>query len=209
MPIRRFRARRWYLVVPVVLIVAGVLVVGSVLLLSRPSIDLTVSGAVNDRLQLINVFGFGSGCDTETVGGIPEWSANFSVTVNGREGFFTVGLTDYHGPGRYADAPITDVRVLTQHPYGRTRDTSVHAGLGLKSPQRTTWPDYSSDPDPSTFGHPPAQPNPYGPVGQASVTVGADGKSASIDAVMMNAKALDRQPVRVRGSFKCTKVVSR
>jgi hypothetical protein len=208
MRIRRFLSRRWYLV-PVILIVSVVLVVGGGIFGSRPSIDLTVSGAVNDRLQLTNVFGFGSGCSTETVGGIPEWSASFSVALDGREGFFAVGLTDYHGPGRYVDAPVNDVRILTRHPYGRTRDTNVHAGLSLKPPQQASWPDYSSDPDPKTFGYAPPQANPYGPVGQASVTVGAGGKSASIDAVMMNAKALDQQPVRVSGSFKCNKVVSR
>src|SRR6202171_3783645 len=181
MRIRRFLPRRWYLVVPVTLIVAAFVVVGSVLFLSRPSIDLTLSGAVNGRMQLINPFGFGSGCSTVTVGRIPEWSANFSVTLNGRESFFTLGLTDYHGPGHYVDAPIDDVRVLTQHPYGRTRDTSVHAELLLTPPNTSAVPDYSSDPDPSTFGHPPARMNPYGPVGQASVTVGADGKSAKVD----------------------------
>ena len=212
MKFRRFLARRWYLAVPVALIVAALLVVGSVLFLSRPSIDLTLSGAVTGRPQLINVFGFGSGCNTVTVGGIREWSASLSVTLNGRESLFALTLTDYHGPGHYVDAPVNDVRVLTRHPYGRTRETSVHADLLVtvpKPPFISAEPDYSLDPDPSTFGHPPAQTNPYGPVGQADATLGADGKSVSIDAVMMNAKALDQQPVRVRGSFKCNKVVSR
>ncbi len=197
--------RRKFVVGLVIALCVGASVIGAViLLLPKPSINVAVSGALNGQLHLTDPLGRGASCSKTTVGGIREWNGNFPVVLNGHDGFFSVGVTDYHGAGGYVDAPINDVRVLTRHPYGRTRDTSVHANLSLAPPGRQQATLYGSDPDPSTFGSAPPQASPYGPVGQGSVTINPNERSGQIDAVLMNARALDREPIRVVGSFTCT-----
>ncbi len=191
----------------VIALCAGGLVIGvAILLLPKPSINIAVSGALNGQLHLSDPLGRGISCSKTTAGGIREWNGDFPVVLNGHDAFFSVGVTDYHGAGRYVDAPINDVRILTRHPYGRTRDTSVHANLSLGPPGRQEAIGYGSDPDPSTFGSAPSQASPYGPVGQGSVAINPNEKSGQIDAVLMNTRALDSEPVRVVGSFMCTRL---
>jgi hypothetical protein len=179
---------------------------------NRGRVDISFTGATSGRMtEMASLAGHESSCVDGKVQGTDQWTGNFVGMVGGKPTELTIAIRLYHGAGAYVSAGFPDAATLSKLSMADFYQlkSSVHVALSRLPPRDYATPDYGTEPFPASRPTTLDQLKLLAGRGRASVKLNSDQKSGSIDATLMDTKTPSAQPVRVSGSFLCSRVERR